>query len=121
MTRLFIDSDSLDQGISEDLSAKASAGFQNQTIAITATFTAEPLEESLAFWMQELTLPSTITFAPYNQLFQQLLDPTSLLSKNQRGINVILLRFEDWQRFETDAEEGKRAGEKIERHLHELT
>lgn len=121
MTSLFIDSDSPDQGISEDLSAKASRSFQKQTIAITATFTAEPIEESLAYWMQELVLPSAITFTPYNQLFQQLLDPASLLSQNQRGINVILLRFEDWQRFQTDAEQGKAAHEKIERNVHELT
>ncbi|MCA1601397.1 MAG: hypothetical protein LC776_07060, partial [Acidobacteria bacterium] len=53
---------------------------QKQTIAITATFTAEPIEESLSFWMQELDISSEIEFAPYNQVFQQLLDPASLLS-----------------------------------------
>lgn len=69
---------------------------QKQNIAITANFTADPVEDSLAFWMKELNLPSSIEFAPYNQVFQQLLDPTSLLGSNQDGVNVVLLRLEDW-------------------------
>src|SRR5215831_11074147 len=67
-----------------------------QTIAIAATFTAEPVEEALAYW------------------FQQLLDPTSLLATNQRGVNVLLLRFEDWMRFEADAEHGSLAEQQLE-------
>jgi FkbH-like protein/FkbM family methyltransferase len=66
------------------------------TIAVTATFTAEPLESSLDFWMREIGIPSRILFAPYNQTFQQLLDPSSLLSENRDGVNVALIRFEDW-------------------------
>jgi FkbM family methyltransferase len=87
--------------ISQDLEARARRARERQqapSIAIAATFTAEPLEEALAFWMQELALPHRIEFAPYNQLFQQLLDPQSLLATNQKGINVILLRLEDWMR-----------------------
>ncbi len=122
MTTLSPDSGSSNQNEAEGLlTSAAQQNFQKQTIAITATFTAELVEESLTYWMQELALPSTITFAPYNQLFQQLFDPTSLLSKNQRGINVILLRFEDWQRFGTDAQQSKMAEEKIERYVLELT
>jgi FkbH-like protein/FkbM family methyltransferase len=72
------------------------ASASQRTIAITATFTAEPLGDSLSFWMKEFRLPHKIVFAPYNQLFQQLLDPLSLFSMNGNGINVILVRFEDW-------------------------
>ena len=50
-------------------------------ITVTATFTAEPLAEPLEFWLRELELPAQVQFAPYNQLFQQLLDPASLLSR----------------------------------------
>jgi FkbH-like protein len=71
-----------------------------KTIAISATFTAEPLEESLNFWRQELQNPFKIEFAPYNQVFQQLLNPSSLLSNNKNGLNVILVRLEDWLRNE---------------------
>ncbi len=66
------------------------------SLAIAATFTAEPLEQSLSFWLDELGFASHIEFAPYNQIFQQLLDPNSLLSKNQNGVNLILVRAEDW-------------------------
>jgi FkbH-like protein len=67
-----------------------------QTIAVAGTFTAEPLAEPLRYWMDQLEMPATIEFAPYNQAFQQLLDPNSLFAANQRGLNVILLCFEDW-------------------------
>jgi FkbH-like protein len=67
-------------------------------VAIAASFTAQPLEDALAFWMEQLALPATIEFAPYGQVYQQLLDPGSLLSRNRRGVNVILLRPEDWLR-----------------------
>lgn len=73
---------------------------QTPRLAIAAGFTAEPLGETLAFWMKELGLSFDIGFAPYNQLFQQVLDPASLLATNQNGINVVLLRFEDWTRFD---------------------
>jgi FkbH-like protein/FkbM family methyltransferase len=73
---------------------------KKQNIAITATFTAEPVEDSLVFWMQELDMPFKIEFAPYNQIFQELLNPTSLLASNRDGFNVVLLRLEDWQRNE---------------------
>lgn len=65
-------------------------------LAVSATFTAEPLEEALRFWTRLLELPHEVEFAPYNQVFQQLLDPGSLLATNPQGINVVLVRWEDW-------------------------
>jgi FkbH-like protein len=70
------------------------------TIVITATFTAEPVQAVLEFWMRELDSNCTIVFAPYNQVFQQLLDPSSLIAGNDDGITIVLLRFEDWQTAE---------------------
>ena len=67
-------------------------------IAIAATFTAEPLADSLRFWIDKLELPVTFQFADYNQVFQQLLDPTSALAGNKNGLNVLLLRLSDWER-----------------------
>ncbi len=69
-------------------------------LAISATFTAEPLSDALAFWLEQLDLRSRIRFAPYNQVFQQLLDPAGLFAANRGGINVVLLRFEDWLRYQ---------------------
>jgi FkbH-like protein len=74
---------------------------ERPTLAITATFTAETLEPALAFWLGELGLDWRIRFAPYNQVFQQLLDPAGLLARNRLGVNVALVRFEDWARFES--------------------
>ena len=97
---------------------------QKQTIAITATFTAELIEESLSYWIQELSIPFNTEFAPYNQVFQQLLDPASLLSTNQHGVNVVLVRFEDWGKFKGDDEAGSdfsvKSYEKIERNVRDL-
>ena len=73
-----------------------------RTIAITSTFTAEPLDRPLTFWLEELQIPARITFAPYNQVFQQLVDPYSLLGTNHTGVNITLVCFEDWQRNATD-------------------
>jgi FkbH-like protein len=72
-----------------------------QTIVVTANFTADPIKETLAFWMRELDIPAQIEIAPYDQVFQQLLDPTSALSRNKLGANVALLRLEDWHHYQT--------------------
>ena len=73
-------------------------------LAIAATFTAEPLEQPLAFWTTELNLPVSVEFAPYNQVFQQLLDPGSQFSRNQDGVNVVLVRLEDWMGSRSESE-----------------
>ncbi|WP_347987153.1 HAD-IIIC family phosphatase [Methylomonas sp. AM2-LC] len=76
-------------------------------IVIVSSFTAEPVESILSAWMSTLHLYGGIEFAPYNQIFQQLLDPLSLMHKNQGGINILLLRFEDWLRAEKQADANK--------------
>ncbi|HEY1493741.1 MAG TPA: HAD-IIIC family phosphatase [Candidatus Solibacter sp.] len=65
-------------------------------IAISATFTAEAIQPGLSFWMRELGLPGEIRFAAYNQVFQELLDPAGLFARNTSGVNIVLIRFEDW-------------------------
>ncbi len=88
-------------------------------VAIAASFTAEPVERPLAFWMDELALPVIIELAPYDQLFQQLLDPASLLSRNRRGLNVVLLRPEDWLRAlpESAAGDARHIKDTLERNV----
>jgi amino acid adenylation domain-containing protein/FkbH-like protein len=103
-------------GITPELKTQAQptpALESGQKIAIAATFTAEPLEEPLRYWMGELELPVELEFAPFNQVFQQLLDPASVLAKNTRGANVLLARLEDF---------GGESGsiEKIEKGAHEF-
>ncbi len=100
----------------------ARAREQKQTIAIASTFTAEPLEDSLKFWMDQLDVPSTIEFASYNQVFQELLDPSSLFRKNQHGVNVALVRFEDCLRYAADEndEVAVDSTEKIQQYVRDL-
>src|SRR5437764_11535659 len=67
-------------------------------VAISATFTAEAVGDTLAFWIRELRFNYEVKFAPYSQVIQQLLDPASLLAKNRNGLSVLLIRLEDWAR-----------------------
>ena len=67
-------------------------------LAVSATFTAEPIAPVLSFWSSELGWNCDLQFAPYNQVFQQLLDSSSLLAGNRHGANLVLVRFEDWLR-----------------------
>jgi len=69
------------------------------SLNISATFTAEPLEPALKYWFERLNLEVTTHFAPYNQVFQSLLDPSSPFLRDNAGLNVLLIRPEDWQRF----------------------
>ncbi|QMV44170.1 non-ribosomal peptide synthetase [Cohnella cholangitidis] len=66
-------------------------------VAVSATFTAEPIAASVEWWCRQFHQEVGIEFAAYHQVFQQLLDPNSLISVND-GINLLLIRFEDWIR-----------------------
>ncbi|MCI4193231.1 FkbM family methyltransferase [Dickeya dianthicola] len=77
-------------------------GQQNQTgsvagqsWAIAATFTAEPIAEPLQEWFSRLNWNDQIKFAPYNQVYQELLDQQRLLTANAEGVNAIICRLED--------------------------
>lgn len=74
-------------------------------INISANFTSEPILDSLNFWVEFLGIEDCkIDFAPYNQVLQSLLDPVSLLSVNQVGVNVLMIRLVDWLRECDDAD-----------------
>jgi hypothetical protein len=72
-----------------------------------------------------LSIPH-IAFAPFNQVFQHLLDPASLLATNQNGINVLLIRLEDWVAFDDlrraaqDASLQARICKAIEQHVQDF-
>jgi len=72
--------------------------FSRPTLAISASFTAEPLQHTLRFLLDEAGLNLEVQFAPYNQVFQELLSRTSLLATNVQGANVVLVRYEDFVR-----------------------
>jgi hypothetical protein len=82
------------------LSSDTNAPKKNQSkISSAAIFAAKPLEHPLELWMQELDIASAIELAPYNRVFQQLLDPNSDIYLDRAGIDVILVNIEDWQKY----------------------
>jgi len=72
-----------------------------KNIAVAGTFTCEPVQEALEFWGDTIGYQPDIEFAPYNQVFQQLLEHKSIFDRPDRDLNVILLNLEDWSNKST--------------------
>ncbi|TWU34948.1 type I polyketide synthase [Novipirellula artificiosorum] len=66
------------------------------TLAVSSTFTAEPICLPLSVWLRELHEPFEIKFSPYGQVLQSLIDPRSVLIRDGKGFNVLLIRLQDW-------------------------
>jgi amino acid adenylation domain-containing protein/FkbH-like protein len=93
---------------------------RNERLAVASTFTAEPIEPALRFWVDKLGIASQIEFAPYNQIFQTLLDPQSLFQTNREGVNLILLRLEDWIREAPDGANPQDHFDRMDRNADDL-
>ncbi len=66
-------------------------------IHVAATFTADPLADVFSFWAEKLGTESptgAVTFAPFGQVFQELLDPNSGAA-TENGAAVFLVRAAD--------------------------
>jgi FkbH-like protein len=70
-------------------------------MVLCGSFVLEPMEEVIGYWSTEVELGIALSFAPYNQVFQQLLDKDSLLNQNT-GINALFIRLDDWVRVQKD-------------------
>lgn len=66
-------------------------------VYVCSSFVAEPILDAMQYWSNELDLNIDVKFAPYNQVFQELLNPLGDLWGN-KGINVLFIRPEDWLR-----------------------
>ncbi len=88
-------------------------------LALSTTFTADPAGEYIKWWGSRFNLDIETTIAPYNQVFQQLLDTNSLLYTH-RGINGLLIRFEDWIRDFPGTPSHKAARERLEKDFNQL-
>ena len=86
---------------------------------ISSTFTAEPIAPALEYLLREIGIPEEVRFAPYNQVFQELLDPSRSFASNKNGVNVVLLRLEDWA-GDYAGENTRGAIERIQRNAHEF-
>ncbi len=63
--------------------------------AFASTFTVEPIEPAIRFWSGPLHSDFTTRFAPFGQVLQTLLDPSSIFASNAHGLNVLLFRKAD--------------------------
>jgi FkbH-like protein len=88
-------------------------------VIISSTFTAEPVAPSLEYLLREIGIPEEVRFAPYNQVFQELLDPSRSFASNKKGVNVVLLRLEDWA-GDNAGEDALEVNERIRRNASEF-
>lgn len=68
-------------------------------VHIAASFTAEPIEESVRHALSRLGFDPELRFARYSQVFQELLSPLSLIGAQRAGVSLVLVRIEDWFRY----------------------
>jgi HAD superfamily phosphatase (TIGR01681 family) len=66
-------------------------------IALAGTFVLDTVTEAVSWWATKLRPGTMVTQAPYGQVLESLHDPSSLLRTNT-GINVVLIRPEDFLR-----------------------
>ncbi len=86
-------------------------------LAIAATFTSEPIKDYIIWLGKKFGIDIYVNFASYNQVFQELLDPHGLVSQNT-GVNLLLIRFEDWIR--NDSSDTKNKIVKLEKNYSDL-
>lgn len=80
------------------------------SVALAATFTADPLQPALEFLLGQSGLPLDVAVAPYNQVLQELISHASKLALN-KGVNLVLVRLEDFVR---DVLDGHAAAAQVE-------
>lgn len=73
-------------------------GLNALKLSIASTFTSHPVEDALKFWGNTFGYKTTVHFSPYNQVFQELLDPESSLNEPEQDARVVFLRMDDWIR-----------------------
>lgn len=65
-------------------------------MTVVSSFESGPVGEPMEFWLNKLRIDYKLQFAPYSQMFQQLIDDTGLLCRSSQGIGILLFRLEDW-------------------------
>src|SRR5271168_2004668 len=91
----------------------------NESVAVAATFTADPLLPALRFILATAGLDTEVRCAPYNQVFQEFFSANSLLAENVGGTNVVLIRLEDFTRDVVDIDRARLVIETTARELAE--
>lgn len=65
------------------------------TLSVSSTFTADSIASYINYWNKYLDLDIELKFSPYNQLYQELLNDNSMISKKKNGANILLIRIDD--------------------------
>ena len=68
----------------------------SEHLALASTFTVDPVADTVRLWSNTLGLSLGARVAPYGQVFQELLDPSSMLATSATAAAII--RLEDWTR-----------------------
>lgn len=78
-----------------EIKGKLNANYNCINVAVASSFVSEPIGKHIKWWNKRFNINASIRFAPYNQVYQELINEESLISTNE-GINIILFRPEDW-------------------------
>lgn len=62
---------------------------------ITGTFTTDLIKKGLDFWFKKARISSEIRYVGFNQVFQQLINPSGEFNHNRNQINCVMIRLED--------------------------
>lgn len=65
-------------------------------VCVASNFSVDPMKPILQKVASAAGKDFDVELAPFNQAFHQLLDPQSLFARNQSGVNILMLRLEDW-------------------------
>ncbi|MEV7231308.1 condensation domain-containing protein [Polymorphospora sp. NPDC051019] len=78
------------------------ASLRRREILVAASFTADPIRTTIAFWSGFLRVPVAVRLAPYGQVVQHLLNPADTDTDSM----VVLVRWADWLRHTGTAVDG---------------
>ncbi len=86
--------------LAQETRAKAISPTRLETIpaniVISSTFIADPVRDVIGWWCSELGVSVTTHITPSERLPDQLIDSTSAFRTNAFGLNVILIRLQDF-------------------------
>ncbi|MFS0838697.1 HAD-IIIC family phosphatase [Paenibacillus sp. 1P03SA] len=102
-----------------EAASKRSSSLPERVFTVTAvsTFTADPIRPYVSWWGEQFGTRIDVRFAPYQQVFQELLNPDSSFS-SEEAAGLLLVRFQDWLRDDRSPE--AQQIKKLERALADL-
>nr|WP_297940040.1 non-ribosomal peptide synthetase [uncultured Lachnoclostridium sp.] len=83
--------------------SKREASMVKQEIAVSSSCTLDVVADYINIWSERFHIHTNVTYAPYNQVMQQLVNPDSIVNTCE-GVVFVCQRLEDWIR-DTDADE----------------